>query len=226
MRLGGLPIVPGMLLAGLAATHAVQSAEPLFYFIDGEAIVFTNQRGHGVQPVPGFFETGAAGSKANLPETPYDPFIKQVARENDLAPELIKAVALVESGFNPHAVSHAGAQGLMQLMPATARDYGVRDPFDPLTNLQAGARHLRKLLDRFDGNLALALAAYNAGETAVLRYDGVPNYSETKDYVRKVHEKLGRRPPPGLGHGESAGATSPIRYRVLEDGSILLSNDD
>jgi soluble lytic murein transglycosylase-like protein len=111
----------------------------------------------------------------------------------------------------------------MQLMPATAEDYGVRDAFDPEANLQAGARHLRKLLDRYDGDLALTLAAYNAGEGAVARYDGVPNYPETKNYVRKVHEKLGRTPPPGLG---AKRPSKPVGYRILEDGTILISNDD
>lgn len=94
----------------------------------------------------------------------------------------------VESNFNPHVVSHAGAIGLMQLMPRTASSMGVRDPFDPRQNILGGARYLRILANRFRGNLVLTVAAYNAGEGAVLRYRGVPPYAETRRYVRRVLE--------------------------------------
>lgn len=97
---------------------------------------------------------------------------------------LAHAVVRVESNYEPLAVSRKGAMGLMQLLPATARAYSVEDPFDPAQNLEAGMRYLRELLVRFD--LSRALAAYNAGETAVLRYGGVPPYRETQDYVRRI----------------------------------------
>jgi len=199
------------------------ATEPLFYEVEGDTVVFTNQRSSGTRLVPGFTETGSAGPRKTLPSTIYDPFIDRVAQKNDLSPQLIKAVALVESGFNPHAVSSAGAQGLMQLMPQTAQQYGVQDAFDPQANLEAGAQHLRRLLDKYDDDLTLALAAYNAGEGAVSRHQGVPAYRETVDYVNKVHEKLGRRPP--VLPETRKKAARPVRFKVLADGSVLLSND-
>lgn len=117
----------------------------------------------------------------------FAPEIRQVAAEHDLAPELLHAVVQVESGYNPKAISPKGATGLMQLMPATARRLGVTDSRDPLANLRGGARYLRNLIGMFDGDLQLALAAYNAGEAAVHRHAGtIPPYAETIAYVKAV----------------------------------------
>ena len=108
--------------------------------------------------------------------------------------DLVAAVIEAESDNNPRAVSRRGARGLMQLMPKTARTLGVRDPFDPRANIDAGVRHLRALMDRFgSNNLPLVLAAYNAGEVAVIKHRGVPPYRETRAYVKRILKKLDRR---------------------------------
>jgi soluble lytic murein transglycosylase-like protein len=114
------------------------------------------------------------------------PSIAELALKYGLDTQLVAAVALVESSLDPDAISPKGAQGLMQLMPATASAYGVEDPFDALENLEAGIAHLKKLLNRYDGDLELALAGYNAGEGAVARYGGVPPFPETIRYVDRV----------------------------------------
>jgi len=166
---------------------------------------------------------GPAQRVVTLPATPYDPYIEMVARENGVDPSLVKAVALVESGFNPKARSAKGAQGLMQLMPATAKQYGVSNVHDPYQNLNAGAKHLRDLLDRYQGDVTLALAAYNAGSGAVQRYGGVPAYRETQDYVKKVQTKMGRTPRKHEGRLVSP-QSAKIQMRVEADGSVTLTN--
>ena len=115
----------------------------------------------------------------------YDDIVLTAASEFRLAPELVKAVILVESGMNPRATSPRGAQGLMQLMPGTAAELGVADSYAPLANVRGGARYLRQMLDQF-GDKELALAAYNAGPGNVRKYDGIPPFEETRYYVRKV----------------------------------------
>jgi soluble lytic murein transglycosylase-like protein len=112
--------------------------------------------------------------------------VDRVSREHGLDPKLVHAVVRVESDYDPGAVSRKGAMGLMQLMPETADRLGVVDPFDPEQNMRGGVREFARLVDRFSGNLQLALAAYNAGEGAVSRYRGVPPFDETRDYVSRI----------------------------------------
>ncbi len=121
-----------------------------------------------------------------------EKWVYRLAPEYDLDPKLVIAVIEVESGFDPKARSPKGAIGLMQLMPQTARRFGVRDPWDPIQNLRGGMAYLRWLLDRFDGDIALVLAGYNAGEKAVEKYRGIPPYRETQRYVQRITRTLER----------------------------------
>jgi soluble lytic murein transglycosylase-like protein len=129
----------------------------------------------------------------------YDSIIEKAATAASVEPNLLRAVIVVESGFNSHAVSKRGAMGLMQLMPATATRFGVSNPYDPLQNVHAGARYLKFLIDRFGQDVRLALAAYNAGEDAVDRNGGqIPPFSETVAYVPrvlKIYQMLRNQPP-------------------------------
>ena len=120
----------------------------------------------------------------------FDPIIRKMAAEKGVDEALVRAVIQIESGYEPRARSGKGAVGLMQVMPATGRRYGITNLYDPSANIRAGVTHLKTLLDRFP--LALALAAYNAGESAVERFSGVPPYPETVDYVSKVRALVGR----------------------------------
>ena len=121
-----------------------------------------------------------------LESTPYGEIIAAVSEAHGVDPMLVRALIQVESNYRPRARSPKGAMGLMQLMPSTAREYKVRNPFDPRANIEAGIKHLKSLIDRFAGKVELGLAAYNAGEGAVKKFNGVPPYRETRNYVSKI----------------------------------------
>ena len=176
--------------------------------LDGEQLVLTLRDGGEIvcdrslvariapDEVP-YPEPVAASAVTSTPAVPprelvpirYRELIDRTSSRHGVDPQLVSALIRVESGFAPRARSRRGAMGLMQLMPETARRYSVRRPFDPVANVDAGVRHLRSLLDRFP--LDLALAAYNAGEAAVDRFQGIPPYPETRDYVSRILQLVG-----------------------------------
>jgi soluble lytic murein transglycosylase-like protein len=121
-------------------------------------------------------------------ETQYNDIIQEMSKKYDVNPNLIKAIIQHESNFNPNAISHAGAKGLMQLMPANLKEYGVTNPFDPKQNIEAGTREIKRYLTKYDNNLPLSLAAYNAGMGNVRKYGGIPPFKETQEYVKKVSQ--------------------------------------
>ena len=129
-------------------------------------------------------------AKIKALDVPFANFITASARAHGIAPELVASVIAVESNFNPNAVSWRSARGLMQLLPQTAARFGVTNVFDPEQNIEAGTKYLKELLVRYNGDLSLSLAAYNAGPDRVEQYRAVPPYRETRDYIRRVTEKF------------------------------------
>jgi soluble lytic murein transglycosylase-like protein len=211
-------------LAAVVATAAVVTAVPADAEVyrlkapDG-TVHFTN-----APTDPQYRRMGApSGSEAGwlrLPKGDTRPYMSEITEASNrygIPERLVTAVIRAESGFNPRAVSRKGAQGLMQLMPATASTLGVRNSFDPRENIHGGVRHLRGLIDRFPGNLPFAIAAYNAGEKAVLASGGIPPYPETQDYVGKVMRFYGI--PQG---GETA--PTQIYQTISRDGTVTYSN--
>ena len=176
------------ILTILFAVAAAGSARVRISVQNGKRIIYNDGVGE---------KSATAGRKRSVGEgqwlatrigrpSEYDPLITRAANDHSLDPRLVKSVMLVESGFNPAAVSPKGARGLMQLMPATAVRHGVRNIHDPAQNIAGGTKYLSHLLGLFGGNLEKSLAAYNAGEGAVARYGGIPPYDETRNYVRRA----------------------------------------
>jgi soluble lytic murein transglycosylase-like protein len=152
-----------------------------------------------------------------------EKLVRVAAERHNVDPALVRAVIETESNWNPSAYSRKGAGGLMQLIPTTAQRYGANDVFNPQQNIDAGVRHLKGLLERYNGNLELALAAYNAGEGAVDRAHGIPAFRETRNYVQKVQDAYFR---PGSGRLESAFSNPRAIHREVDpSGRIIFKND-
>jgi soluble lytic murein transglycosylase-like protein len=186
------PLVAAVIaLIGLASPAEAQ----IYSWRDPDGrLVLSNTRPHNADSVQSYAVPDAEGVRTTRNTTAvdraatYEDMIVEHSRLNGVRPSLVRAVVQVESGFNPRAYSPKGAMGLMQLMPATAREFGVRNPFNPEDNVRGGVAYLKQLLDRYDNNEQLALAAYNAGPAAVDKHgQSIPPYRETRDYVSKVN---------------------------------------
>jgi soluble lytic murein transglycosylase-like protein len=213
-------------LAAFPLFGASAYAQVRYSYIDEDGVQnFTN-----IAPVNPVFDlkvTGTPDPPASQPQASpksrkFDPIIEKYAAENELDPTLIRSIIAQESGFNPKAVSPKGARGLMQLMPETAASLGVKNSFDPEQNIQGGVKHFRFLMDSFNDNLELSLAAYNAGQNLVQRLGRVPAIKETKEYVQSITKRYGRKEvstqalePP---------EPPPTRRFVDESGILHLTN--
>jgi hypothetical protein len=236
-----------VLLSALALAAPLSADVHLAKRSDGSVVMFNDNVGSGWR-VNGKAPTDAyLIGRGNAP-SPFDDTIWNTSARHGVDPKLVKSVMLVESNFNPAAVSRKGARGLMQLMPKTARSYGVSNVHAAPENISGGVRYLADLLTTFRGDVPLALAAYNAGEGAVTKYSGVPPYPETQEYVRRVMVAYNGRPStihpaysaaPSLG-GTATGPTPALAggfrgtrasvhmvpVKVADwNGTTLLSND-
>ncbi|HWU39076.1 MAG TPA: lytic transglycosylase domain-containing protein [Candidatus Acidoferrum sp.] len=226
-----------LLAGGLLLLAPVASPEAAIYVHVDEAGIphFTDAPTNpSFQPIPAF----GLPPEVNVVRGQYADLINQIAGEEGVDPELVRAIIKAESNFDAGALSRKGAQGLMQLMPGTAGRYAVMNAFDPEKNIRGGVRHLRFLHDLFPGQLALALAAYNAGENVVLRYNGIPPYPETRLYVNRVlryyrhsnaHVALAANRSPGRkNRNEESGAApslpSAVYRRTDGNGVPLYTN--
>ena len=198
-------------------------------------VTITDENGRKI-----FINTGETGAKARrgtslpapgkagnptFPSPEISNLVEQTASRLQVDPQLVHAIIKVESEYDPKAVSNKGAMGLMQLIPETARQFGVENPFNPKENIEGGVSYLKHLLDRFGGDLPLSLAAYNAGEGAVQRSAGIPSFAETQGYVRKV-TNIYQSGSPQFGANAAGNKTqvSPIIRYVDERGVVHYTN--
>lgn len=218
MRLNRLLLLPVALLAG------AQVRAEYFVLRGGQRLSVTGYERHGdsyrLRIAGGYVEVAAADVLAIEPEEvflsspapanakgPFSELILEAARRHGVDADLITSVIAVESGFNPQAVSRRNAQGLMQLLPETAARLGVRNVLDPRENIDAGTRYLRELLQRYDNDIVLALAAYNAGPERVQQFGRVPPYRETQSYVRRIKRAFDEK----KSHPADVKAANPLK---------------
>lgn len=205
------------------------------YVDDRGTLVYTNNESqHAHKPPAEKASVGAdlktsappaAGSAPGAPSLGADvlhQLVQETAHKHNVDPNLISAVISTESNWNTSAISRKGAQGLMQLVPETAQHFGVFNAFDPAQNVDAGTRYLSSLLERYNGDLPKALAAYNAGPRAVDRWRGVPDFRETREYVRKVTSSYFQ---PGSEHQPWRAASKPIYRTTTDDGRVVFTNE-
>jgi soluble lytic murein transglycosylase len=179
--------IRGFLLCGVLGVSLLYLHNPagadIYRYVDANGTIhFTNIP---TSPRYRLFRQDRSTRSRKSP-TRYDQLIKEISQRHNIDPALVKAVIKTESDFDPQAVSKKGARGLMQLMPETLKDLNVYNPFHPRDNINGGVKFLKQLLKRFDNNLTLSLAAYNAGPTVVEKYEAIPPYKETQGYVKKV----------------------------------------
>ena len=196
-------LLPATLIVSALLAATVPAEAQIYSWRDASGqLVLSNKPRKDVGEVTTYAVRGAAAIRTTTkPDSAkrlreFDDLIELYAREHGVSADLVRAVIQAESNFNPRAVSAKGAMGLMQLMPATARELGVNDPFQPAQNIRGGVTYLARLLTRYDQNVELALAAYNAGAANVERYgNAVPPFRETRDYVKKITAKPGVTAP-------------------------------
>lgn len=227
-------LMTGVLCMAVGWLALPSQAQLSSYVDDRGTLVYTNSESqHARKSAAGKASAGAdlktsppaAGSAPGAPSLGADvlhQLVQETAQKHNVDPNLISAVISTESNWNTSAISRKGAQGLMQLVPETAQHFGVFNAFDPAQNVDAGTRYLSSLLDRYNGDLPKALAAYNAGPRAVDRWRGVPDFRETREYVRKVTSSYFQ---PGSAHQPWRAASKPIYRTTTDDGRVVFTNE-
>jgi soluble lytic murein transglycosylase-like protein len=223
VALVGLLAAPRIVRAQIAAMTD-GTGRRMFVNADPAPVRLTATKPHATIYMPGELSfMGENRPAVSIDRDGVEKLVREAAERHQVDPALVRAVIETESNWNPAAVSRKGALGLMQLIPTTAQRFGVNDAFSPKQNVDAGVKYLKTLLERYNGNLDLALAAYNAGEGAVDRAHGIPSFRETRNYVQRVQEAYYR---PGSGRLDSAYTRTNQIHRVVDpSGRIIFTND-
>ncbi len=230
-------LTTAVLCTALGSVAISAQAQLPYYMDDHGSLVYTNDdsphaRKAPVEKTPSGPELDRnssqlrAANSAPAAQTPgadlLHQLVQETAHKHNVDPNLVSAVISTESNWNTSAISRKGALGLMQLVPETAQHFGVFNPFDPTQNVEAGVTYLSTLLERYNGDLPKALAAYNAGPRVVDRWRGVPAFRETEEYVRKVTSSYAH---PGSEHPSPWRAPRPIRRTTTDDGRVVFTNE-